>query len=406
MQVKEGVIIALSSIWDNKLRSFFTLLGNIIAVASIIIVVSMVQGMDAKVAEIFTRRGADVFYIRKSEPSFSHREERESRYNPDLTMEDAEAIKKRCPSVGVVVSAQNESGNVRYREILLENIWISGRSWQYSFVENMEIEEGRHFSEHEDLRARNVAVIGSDIKDKLFKGANPIGKDIYIKGRKFKVIGLVKKRGMLLGNSQDEFVAIPISVFRKIFGSHSDSFYMMVKPKSPDLLNKAMEEAMVVMRVRHKLKPKQDNDFGIFTSDAFINMYQNATRGIYSALVGIVSLALIVGGVVIMNIMLMVVTERTREIGIRKAIGAKRRDVLWQFLVESLTLSMVGGATGIAIGIILAIVIANLVDMPYMIKVWSIIISLATVFIVGIIFGLYPANKAAKLDPIEALRYE
>lgn len=406
MHIKEGIVIALSAIWQNKLRSFFTLLGNIIAVASIIIVVSMVQGMDAKVAEIFTRRGADVFYIRKHEPSFSHREERESRYNPDLTMQDAIEIKKRCPSVGLVVSAGNESSNVRYKDILLDHIFISGRSWEYSFVENMEIGAGRHFSQYEDLRARNVAVIGSDIKDKLFKGENPIGKNIYIKGRQFRVIGLVKKRGMLLGNSQDEFVAIPMSSFMKIFGSRSEYFYMMVKPKSPALLNQAMDEATVVMRVRHKLKPKQDNDFGLFTSDAFINMYQNATRGIYSALIGIVVLALIVGGVVIMNIMLMVVTERTREIGVRKAIGAKRKDILWQFLVESLTLSMAGGAAGIFLGIVLAIVISEAVDLPYIIKMWSIILSLITVFIVGIIFGLYPANRAARLDPIEALRYE
>lgn len=406
MHIQEGIVIALSAIWQNKLRSFFTLLGNIIAVSSIIIVVSMVQGMDAKVAEIFTRRGADVFYIRKHEPSFSHREERKSRYNPDLTMQDAIEIKKRCPAVGLVVAARNESGNVRYKDILLDNIFISGRSWEYSFVENMEIEAGRHFSQYEDLRARNVAVIGSDVKDKLFKGENPIGKNIYIKGRQFKVIGLVKKRGMLLGNSQDEFVAIPISSFMKIFGSRSEYFYMMVKPKNPELLNQAMDEATVVMRVRHKLKPKQDNDFGIFTSDAFINMYQNATRGIYSALVGIVGLALIVGGVVIMNIMLMVVTERTREIGVRKAIGAKRRDILWQFLVESLTLSMAGGAAGIFFGIILAILISEAIDLPYIIKIWSIILSLITVFIVGVIFGLYPANKAARLNPIEALRYE
>ncbi len=406
MRIQEGIIIALSAIWENKLRSFFTLLGNIIAVAAIIIVVSMVQGMDAKVSEIFSKRGADVFYIRKFEPSFSHREERESRYNPNLTMEDVSEIKKRCPSISLVVAAQNASANIRYKDATLENAWILGRSWEYSFVENMEIQDGRHFSEYEDLRARNVAIIGNDIKDKIFKGENPVGKDIYIQGRKFKIIGLVKKRGIVLGQSQDEFVAIPISSFQKIFGSRSEYFYMMCKPKSPELLNKAMDEATVVMRVRHKLKPKQDNDFGIFTSDAFINMYQNATRGLYLSLIGIVSLALIVGGVVIMNIMLMVVTERTREIGIRKAIGAKRKHVLWQFLVESLTLSMVGGAIGIIFGIILAIITSKLTDLPYIIKLWSIFISLATVFIVGIIFGLYPANKAAKLDPIEALRYE
>jgi len=181
---------------------------------------------------------------------------------------------------------------------------------------------------------------------------------------------------------------------------------MIVKPKEPSLLQKAMDEATIVMRIRHKLKPKQENDFGIFTSDTFINLYQNATRGIYSALVGVVALALIVGGVVIMNIMLMVVTERTHEIGIRKAIGAKNKDILWQFLVESTTLSMTGGFIGILLGIILATIISKSLDMPYIIKLWSIIIALLTVFLVGIIFGLYPANKAAKLNPVEALRYE
>jgi len=405
MQIKEGVIIALSALWNNKLRSFFTLLGNIIAVASIIIVVSLIQGMDAKVTEIFTSRGADVFYLRRTEASFSHMESRESRYNPDLTLADATTIQEKCLSVKYVVSARNEDDKARYRDTLMENVMIWARSWQYAYVENMEIETGRHFSEYEDLRSRQVAVIGSDVKDRLFKGANPVGKYIYVRGRNFKVIGVVKKRGMMLGNSQDEFVTIPISVFQKMFGIHH-SIYMIVKPLEPSLLSKAMDEATVVMRVRHKLKPKQDNDFGIFTSDAFINMYQSATRGIYSALVGVVALSLIVGGVVIMNIMLMVVTERTHEIGIRKAIGAKKKDVLWQFLVESTTLSLVGGCIGVGSGIILASIISNSVELPYIIKVWSIIIALVTVFIVGIIFGLYPANKAANLDPIEALRYE
>lgn len=405
MQIKEGVMIALSALWNNKLRSFFTLLGNIIAVASIIIVVSLIQGMDAKVTEIFTARGADVFYIRRTEASFSHREGREERYNPDLTVEDATEIKSKCPSIRYVVAARNEDDKVRYRDTLMENVMIWARSWEYAFVENMEIESGRHFSEYEDLRSRQVAIIGADVKDRLFKGANPVGNYIYIKGRNFKVIGVVKKRGMMLGNSQDEFITFPLSVFQKMYGSHH-SIYMILKPKEPSLLNKSMDEATVVMRVRHKLKPNKDNDFGIFTSDAFISLYQNATRGIYSALVGVVALSLIVGGVVIMNIMLMVVTERTREIGIRKALGAKKKDVLWQFLVESTTLSIVGGIAGIITGIVLASLIGDAVDLPYIIKVWAIILALMTVFIVGIIFGLYPANKASNLDPIEALRYE
>jgi len=405
MQIKEGIIIALSALWNSKLRSFFTLLGNIIAVAAIIIVVSLLQGMDAKVTEIFTSRGADIFYIRKWQPTFTRWERLKSRYNPDLTLEDARQIKIKCPSVLYVVAGANADEKVRYKEKEVENVWIWARSWQYAFVENMEIDIGRHFSQYEDEHSRFVAIIGSDIKDKLFKGENPINKSIYIKGKKFKIIGVVKKRGMLLGNSQDEFIGIPMSVYLKIFGLHR-SIYMIVKPKEPSLLQKAMDEATIVMRIRHKLKPKQENDFGIFTSDTFINLYQNATRGIYSALVGVVALALIVGGVVIMNIMLMVVTERTHEIGIRKAIGAKNKDILWQFLVESTTLSMTGGFIGILLGIILATIISKSLDMPYIIKLWSIIIALLTVFLVGIIFGLYPANKAAKLNQVEALRYE
>jgi putative ABC transport system permease protein len=405
MQIKEGVMIALSALWNNKLRSFFTLLGNIIAVASIIIVVALIQGMDAKVTELFTARGADVFYLRREIQMFSHDDSRENRYNPDLTLQDAEDITKKCPSIKYVVAAQNEDDKARYRDTLMENVMIWSRSWEYAYVENMEIESGRHFSEYEAKRARQVAVIGTDVKDRLFKGADPLGKYIYIKGKNFKVIGVVKKRGMLLGNSQDEFITIPITVFQKMYGLHH-SIYMIIKPQEPSLLNKAMDEATLVMRVRHKLKPKQDNDFGIFTSDSFINLYQNATRGIYSALVGVVALSLIVGGVVIMNIMLMVVTERTREIGIRKAIGAKRKDVLWQFLVESTTLSLVGGLAGITLGIVLSSLISDYVELPYIIKIWSIVVALMTVFIVGIIFGLYPANRASNLDPIEALRYE
>jgi len=294
---------------------------------------------------------------------------------------------------------------VTYRDKSLDFIQIQGVSADYVNFSSFDAERGRLMSPTEVDSARPVTVLGWGVADRLFSTADPLDKVIQIEGVHFRVVGVSEKRGSFLGQTQDEFAIIPLAQFQMMFGSRR-SLELMVKPRDLALIRLAMDDATVALRAARRLKPKQSDNFGMFTSDTILDLYHSATNGIFAVLVGVVGLSLVVGGIVIMNIMLMVVTERTREIGLRKALGARRSDISSQIITESVVLSVLGGIVGTILGAITAIVVSAFTPIPASIEPWSVALGIGITALVGLFFGLYPAMRAARLDPIEALRRE
>jgi putative ABC transport system permease protein len=403
-RIVEGVLIALRAIWSSKLRSFMSVLGNIVAVTSIIAVVSLIQGLNASVTDaIVSDVGADSFVVDRFGITRSDEDFEKVRSNPRITMQDAAAIKKFSPLVRSVMAESTRSGQVSFREKLLESVSVRGVSAEYVNFSSYNSERGRLLSPSEVERNRNVVLLGWGTADRLFGQGNALEKIIKIEGVHFRVIGVNEKKGSVFGQSQDEFAVIPLGAFQKIFGARAN-IQLNVKPINPDVVEAAMQDATVALRIERRLKPKQKDNFGLFTSDSILAIYHQATNGIFAVLVGVVALSLLVGGIVIMNIMLMVVTERTFEIGLRKALGAKRRDIMLQVLAESVTLSVAGGVVGTSLGFLLAWIISKASPLPASVQPWSVALGIGITAVVGILFGVYPAMRAAKLDPIEALR--
>lgn len=405
-QFLESAGIALQAIWSNKLRSFLTVLGNIVAVTSIIAVVSLIQGMNEYVTNaIVTDVGADNFTIQRNPVVRTAQDEERVRNNPPIRESDAAAVRGFGENIQAVAVQGNSGTKVAYRGTTLNRVQIQGVSRDYIYFSTFNVEVGRPISQAEVDRNRPVTILGADTAEQLFGGADPIDKTIRIGNLHFRVVGVNAKKGAIFGQSQDEFAVVPIGVFQKMFGSRT-SLQILVKPRSPEVVKAAMDDATVAMRIQRRLRPAEPDNFGMFSSDSLLNLYHTATQGIFAVLVGVVALSLVVGGIVIMNIMLMVVSERTREIGLRKALGARRRDIMWQILTESVTLSTFGGMVGIALGFMLAFAISTVTPLPAGVEVWSVAIGLAITAVVGLFFGLYPAMRAAKLSPIEALRRE
>jgi putative ABC transport system permease protein len=404
----DSAVIALSAIWGAKLRSFMTVLGNIVAVTSIIAVVSLIQGLNASVKQaILNQAGADSFNIQQFPITRSDEEFDKVRYNPKLTMADLRAIRKYTTDLITSVMADSSGrGRVTYRDKSIDNTQVQGVSPEYVNFSSFDAERGRLMSPTEVESARPVAVIGWQTADRLFgTDIDPLEKVIQIEGVHFRVVGVSAKKGSLLGNSQDEFAIIPLRQFQMMFGSRR-SLSLSVKPRDVAEIAPAMDEATLALRIERRLKPKQGDNFGMFTSDTILDIYHQATNGIFAVLIGVVALSLVVGGIVIMNIMLMVVTERTREIGLRKALGARRSDIMSQMLTESVVLSMFGGVIGTMLGAVIALTISAFTPIPAAIEVWSVALGIGITALVGLFFGLYPAMRAARLDPIEALRRE
>jgi putative ABC transport system permease protein len=407
-QILDSVSIALQSIWANKLRSFMTLLGNIVAVTSIVTVVSLIQGVNAMVSSaILTDVGADAFTIQRVPPraTLTEDEEERTRNNPNLTVSEADAVRAFSPAVASVVAQAQRRGTITYRDQVLENIQIQGVTREYIDFATFDAERGRMMTPTEVERNRPVVLLGWDIADQLFGDVSPLEKVVKIQGVHFRIVGVSARKGGVFGASMDGFAVIPLGAHVKLFGARQ-SLSLMVKPTSPELLQTAMDDATVALRVSRRLKPREPDNFGIFTSDTLLGLYQQATTGIFAVLVGIVALSLVVGGIVIMNIMLMVVSERTREIGLRKALGARRRDIVSQVLTESITLSTCGGLVGIFLGFLVAQAISMVTPLPARLEPWSVMLGISITAIVGLCFGAFPAARAARLDPIEALRRE
>lgn len=405
-QFLEAASIALQAIWSNKLRSFLTVLGNIVAVTSIIAVVSLVQGLNASVSDSITSQmGADTFMVRRTPPTRTEEEQLRAASNPRVTMEDAAAIRTASPRIELVMASAQSSGEAKTRRETLESLQIRGVTREYSLLPTTDIEFGRAISMAEFDSKRNICILGWDAADRLFGALDPIDKEVTLAGVRFRVAGVHKKKGAVFGQSQDEYAVIPLGAFQRMFGSRQ-SLSLTVLPTDPSAVRAAMDDATMALRIARRLRPAEPDNFGIASSGTFLELYDQVTSGVFAILIGVVSLSLVVGGIVIMNIMLMVVSERTREIGLRKSLGARRRDILWQILTESITLSTFGGMVGTTLGFIVAFVISKLTPLPAIVEVWSVLLGISVTAFVGLFFGLYPAMRASALDPIEALRRE
>ena len=406
-KIFESAMIALDAIWSAKLRSFMTVLGNIVAVTSIIAVVSMIQGLNASVKQaILNQAGADSFSVQRFPITRSDDEFEKVRGNPRITLQDARAIKRYSNLVEAVMVDSQGSGRITYRDKSLDNQQVRGVTGEYIDFSSFDAERGRLMSPTEVDTVRPVTVIGWQTADRLF-GANvdPLDKTIQIEGVHFRVVGVAAKKGTLLGRSQDEFAVIPLGQFQMIYGSRRQ-LSVTVKPRDLGQITQVMDDATLALRTARRLKPKQPDNFGLFTSDTILDIYHSATNGIFAVLIGVVALSLVVGGIVIMNIMLMVVTERTREIGLRKALGARKSDIMAQMLTESVVLSVFGGIIGTMLGAAIALSIASFTPIPAAVEWWSVALGISITALVGLFFGIYPAMQAAALDPIEALRKE
>ena len=405
-QVIDSIAIALQAIWANKLRSFMTVLGNILAVTSIVTVVTLIQGMNGMVADaIVSDIGADSFTVQRRPPIFNEDDEERARNNPLITIDEAEAIRRFSPLIASVAAQASQNASVSYRTEEVDNAQIQGVTSSYSDFSTFGVETGRMMSQVEVDRGQQVAMLGWGLADRLFGEINPLDKTIKIAGINFRVVGVSEQKGSFFGNSQDNYAVVPLGAYQRLFGARQ-SLQLMVKPTSTDLMPAAMDDATVALRVSRRLKPREPDNFGILTSETILNLYRQVTSGIFAVLVGIVALSLVVGGIVIMNIMLMVVSERTREIGLRKALGAKRKDIMTQVLTESITLSTFGGLIGIGLGSLAATAIAAFTPLPARLELWSVVLGIGITAAVGLFFGAYPASRAASLDPIEALRRE
>jgi putative ABC transport system permease protein len=405
-QLFESVMLALASIWANKLRSVLTLLGNIVAVSSIITVVALITGVNEAVSDaIVSDLGADSFTVQRMGITQNEDDFERMRNNPLVTIEDAQAIKRFATSVSSIMAQAQTQTRVAYRDEELETLQVQGVSEDYLDFATFDAERGRMITPLEITRKRPVTLIGWGTADRLFGNADPLEKQIKIAGVPFTVVGVSKKKGAAFGQSLDEFAVIPLGQYQKLFGARQ-SLALMVKPRDATLASFAKDEARVALRVDRGLRPKEPDNFGIVASDSVLGIFQQATAGIAVVLVGIVGLSLLVGGIVIMNIMLMVVSERTREIGLRKALGAKRRDIMSQVLTESITLSVVGGIIGIGLGALFSTIISSLTPVPSAVEMWSVALGVIITAAVGLFFGWMPARRAAMLDPIEALRRE
>lgn len=402
----EGVVIAFQSIWANKLRTILTLVGIIIGVTTLIAVVSVINGMNNYMTSTINSMGSNTFIIDKEGLITSEEEWFESLKRKRITTDDMKSVERYCSLCENVGGAtQHRMTKVKYGSEYLEDVVMQGITYNFLEVSDLEIDYGRAFVESDEAHRASVCLVGPDIVSNLIEYGNPIGQDIKVGKYYFRIVGVAKPRGSFLTINQDSWVIVPLSTFEKYFGRR-ETITIYAKAISMSVMQEAQDEARHIMRTRRKLNYDQKDDFDIMTTETFMELYNNLTATLWMVLVLISSISLIVGGIVIMNIMLVSVTERTREVGIRKAIGARRRDILWQFLVEAVTLAAVGGGMGIALGVLFALIVDKATPLPASVELWAVMTGLAVASSVGIVFGLFPAVKAARLDPIESLRYE
>lgn len=407
MQWIEAFKLALQSLWANKLRSILTLIGVVMGVASVIMVITLVNGANRYVSTKLSGYGADVFTVNKMKSViFTPEEYFKFQKRKILRMEDYQAVRDNCPDCGEVGALLAKSTHVVANGKSSNNTQVRGYTWTMLSLNNISIDLGRGFTQADEDHATKDAIIGYDIIDNLLGEGDPIGKEIRVDGIPYTVVGVGERQGKTLGQSQDNWVAVPITTYQQTYG-YNDSVNIYCRAAgNAEVMERAKDEVRVLMRTRRHNGPGQPDDFEIETNDTFLDIWKQISSLFASVVLGLASIALVVGGVVIMNIMLVSVTERTREIGVRKALGARQSDVLIQFLIESAFLALVGGAFGVIGGVLVGKLITIFVGFPTAVPLWAILLGLLLATSVGIFFGVYPASKAAKLDPVVALRAE
>lgn len=409
--------MGLDTLWQHKLRSLLTVLGVIIGTMTVIVIAAFVSGIDARVSKEIESFGTNSVYVYRFDPGFNFNPSQEERMRKPLSYEDTLAIESECSSVQYAAAFMSpvdffggpftQRVNVRYREIEMTNAAVQGASPAYFKMGVTNIAEGRYFTDEENSRHANVLVIGNDVANTLFPYSNAVDQEVSINGRGYRVVGVLAERDVFLvgaedPNNENKAVYLPYLTLRKLYPEVKDNFVMA--QARPGQMKQAVEEIRELLRRRRKVAFGAPDNFGISTSEQIISQFGAITGGVFALMVAISSVGLLIGGIGVMNIMLVSVTERTKEIGVRKAIGARRQDIILQFLIEAATLTGVGGLLGIIVGSLIALGIQTI--MPTYIPLWSPIVGFGVSVGLGVIFGLWPAWKAARLNPIEALRYE
>jgi putative ABC transport system permease protein len=407
MQFSEAFKLALQSLWANKLRSILTLLGVVIGVASVITVVTLTNGAKEFVTTKINTYGASVVTVSKMPQTFITLEEYLAfKKRRDVTIDDYRAILSDCRSCVSVGASRSSTGKVVHGTKSTTDTTIRGWTWTMPPISNLNIAEGRSFTAAEDEHSAHVAIVGSDIVDNVLGAGDPLGKEIRVDGAPYTVIGVGESQGKMLGQSMDNWVSIPLMAYLHAYGANQSMTVFVNTGGGGEVMDAVSDELRVIMRSRRHLAPSDVDSFSIDSSATFQNLLGKILNSFGAVVVAIASISLVVGGIVIMNIMLVSVTERTREIGVRKALGARRHDILLQFLIESATMSLVGGVIGVIGGIGVAELITLAISFPSVVELWSVLVALFVSTSVGLFFGVYPAHKAAQLDPITALRAE
>jgi putative ABC transport system permease protein len=405
--LKEPTIIALETMRSHKLRSFLMLLGVILSVSTLILVVALINGTNSYVADRVANLGNGVFLVSRygiinSEEEFF----KAARRNKQITYDDFLALRdglKLPRNVGLECRFIEK---VRREGQSAEDVSVRGVTANIGVMDTEEVARGRYISDNDNEHRSFTAMIGTEVVKKLFPNTDPLGKMVTVKGYDFEVVGVAKAIGSVMGQPQDNFIYIPVQTWFKLNGMHTDNMAINIQVRAPEYLEQTKDEARAMMRARRHVPPNEEDNFGLFGSDNLMSLWKNLTGTLAGAMVGFVSIFLVIGGVVIMNVMLASVTERTREIGIRKSLGARTSDILNQFLVEASVMSAMGGVIGIALAWVLATILDKTTPLPMSVPLSAVMVAICVSTAVGLFFGVYPARKAARLNPIEALRAE